>query len=210
MARYLDSRCKLCRRAGEKLFLKGDRCATPKCAVVRRAYPPGVHGSKRRRMGSEFSQQLAVKQKIKRAYGLLEKQFKKYFQEVRRKTGVTGDLLIQRLESRLDNIVYRAGFASSRQQARQLVEHSHFSVNGKRMNVPSYEVKIGDVIEVKPAKLNKEYFKKAEEVMAGKKDVPAWLEVEAKNKTIKMKSKPTREDFGMNLDIQMVIEYYSR
>jgi small subunit ribosomal protein S4 len=210
MARNLSPKCKLCRRAGEKLFLKGDRCGTPKCSIVRRSYPPGVHGSKSRRQGSEFGQQLATKQKIKRVYGILEKQFKKYYQEVKRKTGVTGDLLIQKLESRLDNIVFRSGYAANRVQARQLVKHAHFLLNGKRMNIPSYEMKIGDVLTVKKNKLANEYFKKINETIAGKKDVPVWINVDAGEKSITMKARPTRDDFGVNADIKMVIEYYSR
>jgi len=211
MARNLSPKCKLCRRAGEKLFLKGDRCGTPKCAMVRRAYPPGVHGQKkRRRARSEFGEQLAMKQKIKRIYGVLEKQLKKYFKDVKNKPGVTGDLLMQKLEMRLDNANFRAGFATSRQQARQLVRHSHFTVNGKRMNMPSYEVKVGDVIGVKAGKLKKEYFKNTEEAMAGRQNVLGWLEVDIQQKMIKIKSKPTKDDVGMELDVQMAIEYYSR
>ncbi|MDI6777820.1 MAG: 30S ribosomal protein S4 [Patescibacteria group bacterium] len=206
----LTPKCKLCRRAGEKLFLKGDRCGTPKCAMIRRAYPPGRHGSKRRRAGSEFGQQLAVKQKIKRVYGILEKQFKKYYQEAKGKTGVTGDLLIQKLESRLDNVMYRSGFASNRVQARQLVRHSHFSVNGKRMNIPSYEVKTGDEIQLKEGKQGKEYYKRIAEALSEKKDVPNWLELDTGKKSVKMKAKPSKDDFAVNADIQMVIEYYSR
>jgi len=211
MARNLSPKCKLCRRAGEKLFLKGDRCGTPKCAMVRRAYPPGVHGQKkRRRARSEFGEQLAMKQKINRIYGVLEKQLKKYFKDVKNKPGVTGDLLMQKLEMRLDNVIFRAGFATSRQQARQLVRHSHFTVNGKRMNMPSYEVKVGDVIGVKAGKLKKEYFKNTEEAMAGRQNVLGWLEVDIQQKMIKIKSKPTKDDVGMELDVQMAIEYYSR
>jgi len=211
MARNLSPKCKLCRRAGEKLFLKGDRCGMPKCAMVRRAYPPGVHGQKkRRRARSEFGEQLAMKQKIKRIYGVLEKQLKKYFKDVKNKPGVTGDLLMQKLEMRLDNVIFRAGFATSRQQARQLVRHSHFTVNGKRMNMPSYEVKVGDVIGVKAGKLKKEYFKNTEEAMAGRQNVLGWLEVDIQQKMIKIKSKPTKDDVGMELDVQMAIEYYSR
>jgi len=179
--------------------------------MVRRAYPPGVHGQKkRRRARSEFGEQLAMKQKIKRIYGVLEKQLKKYFKDVKNKPGVTGDLLMQKLEMRLDNVIFRAGFATSRQQARQLVRHSHFTVNGKRMNMPSYEVKVGDVIGVKAGKLKKEYFKNTEEAMAGRQNVLGWLEVDIQQKMIKIKSKPTKDDVGMELDVQMAIEYYSR
>lgn len=210
MARNLSPKCKLCRRAGEKLFLKGDRCSTPKCAMVRRAYPPGVHGQKRRRARSEFGEQLAMKQKIKRIYGVLEKQLKKYFKDVKNKSGVTGDLLMQKLEMRLDNVIFRAGFAASRQQARQLVRHSHFAVSGKRMSVPSCEVKVGDVVEIKAGKLKKEYFKNIQELMKSKQNIPAWLEADTQKMSIKIKSKPARDDIGMELDVQMAIEYYSR
>jgi len=151
-----------------------------------------------------------MKQKIKRIYGVLEKQLKKYFKDVKNKPGVTGDLLMQKLEMRLDNVIFRAGFATSRQQARQLVRHSHFTVNGKRMNMPSYEVKVGDVIGVKAGKLKKEYFKNTEEAMAGRQNVLGWLEVDIQQKMIKIKSKPTKDDVGMELDVQMAIEYYSR
>jgi small subunit ribosomal protein S4 len=178
--------------------------------MVRKAYPPGMHGQKSRRSRSEFGEQLATKQKIKRIYGVLEKQLKKYFKDVKNKPGVTGDLLTQKLEMRLDNVVFRSGFATSRQQARQLVRHSHFTLNGKRTNLPSREVKVGDTIGVKTGKLRKEYFKSTEEAIAGKQNVPGWLEVDAKEKTIKIKSKPTKDDLGMELDVQMAVEYYSR
>lgn len=212
MARDLSNKCKLCRRAGEKLFLKGERCYTPKCAIIRRAYPPGVHGKKSRRNQSEFGQQLAMKQKMKRVYGVLEKQFKKYFAEVKDKPGVTGDLLLQKLETRLDNVIFRAGFASNRRQSRQLVSHSHILVNGKRVNVPSFEVKVGQLIEVKPNKVSKIYFRQLDEILEGKKDagVPGWLKLDTEKMTITIKSKPTKEHVGMNLDVQMVVEYYSR
>ena len=212
MARNLSPKCKLCRRAGEKLFLKGDRCGTPKCAMVRRAYPPGMHGSKSRRMGSEFGQQLAVKQKIKRIYGVLERQLKKYFKEVKNKPGVAGDLLMQKLEMRLDNIIFRAGFAESRALARQLIKHSFFLVNGKSVNIPSYEGKIGDVIQVKEVKKGKEYLKqlveqKQESQTAGSS---SWLEVNFRDLSIQVKNKPVKEDFGIGIDAQMVVEFYSR
>jgi small subunit ribosomal protein S4 len=212
MARDLTNKCKLCRRAGEKLFLKGDRCGTPKCSIVRRAYPPGVHGAKGKRNQSEFGQQLAMKQKMKRVYGILERQFKKYFTEVKDKQGVTGDLLLQKLEARLDNVIYRAGFAANRRLSRQLVRHSHFTVNGKKVNIPSFEVKVGDFIQIKPTKTGKPYFKQLDEIIEGKKGVgvPAWLEVDSAKKTITIKSKSTRDDIGMNLDAQMVVEFYSR
>jgi small subunit ribosomal protein S4 len=179
---------------------------------VRRAYPPGVHGAKGKRNQSEFGQQLAMKQKMKRVYGILERQFKKYFTEVKDKQGVTGDLLLQKLESRLDNVIYRAGFAANRRLSRQLVRHSHFIVNGKRVNIPSFESKVGDLIQIKSTKTGKAYFKQLDEIIEGKKElgVPAWLEVDSAKKTITIKSKPMRDDVGMNLDAQMVVEFYSR
>lgn len=213
MARHLDSKCKLCRRAGEKLFLKGDRCLTPKCAIARRPYAPGVHGNNPRRGGgSEFGRQLAMKQKIKRLYGVYERQFRHHFDEVKHKEGIVGDLLLARLERRLDNVVYRLGFAPSRAAARQLVSHKMFSVNGKRLNVPSAEVKVGDVIEVKASKQDKEYWKLLTESIRNKKDVPTWLELDAAKWTGKMIALPNRDEIGVGVQInpQMVVEYYSK
>ncbi|MDP1845856.1 MAG: 30S ribosomal protein S4 [Candidatus Moranbacteria bacterium] len=212
MSSNSNKKCRLCRRAKEKLFLKGDRCGTPKCAMVRRAYPPGVHGAKGKKALSEFGQQLLMKQKIKRIYNVLERQFKKYFKEVQNKPGVTGDLLLQKLEMRLDNAVYRAGLAASRRQARQIVMHSHFFVNGKRVNIPSYEVKAGDLVEVKQNKINKGYFLKTAEILKGKKGMklPSWFEVNTEKMSILIKSKPAKEDLNIDVDAQMVVEYYSR
>lgn len=180
--------------------------------MVRRAYPPGMHGQRGKRNQSEFGQQLAMKQKIKRVYGVLERQFKKYFVEVKDKPGVTGDLLLQKLEMRLDNVIMRSGFAANRRQARQLVRHSHFTVNSKRVNIPSFEVKVADLIEVKKSKKEKTYFKQLDEILAGRKSAgfPGWLEVNAENKSIKIKAKPSKDDVGINLDAQIVVEYYSR
>ncbi len=212
MPQDLNKKCRLCRRAKEKLFLKGDRCGTPKCAMVRRAYPPGVHGAKGKRPSSEFGQQLLMKQKIKRIYNVLERQFKKYFKEVQSKPGVTGDLLLQKLEMRLDNVVYRAGLASNRRQARQIVSHSHLLINGKRVNIPSYEVKVGDLIEIKPSKRNKEFFLRMAEALKGRKDakVPGWLEINPGKMSVLIKSKLGKEDLNIDVDAQMVVEYYSR
>jgi len=212
MARDLTNKCKLCRRAGEKLFLKGERCGTPKCAIIRRAYPPGVHGAKGKRNPSEFGQQLAMKQKMKRVYGVLERQFKKYFVAVKEKPGITGDLLLQKLELRLDNAIYRAGFAPNRRLARQLVRHSHFLVNGKRVNIPSYEVKVGDEVAVKENKANKNYFQQIREIIKEKKagDAPGWIELLPEKNAFKIKSLPARENIDLNLDAQMVVEFYSR
>lgn len=213
MARILPPKCKLCRRAGEKLFLKGDRCGTPKCAMVRRAYPPGAHGTKKgRRPRSEFGEQLAMKQKIKRIYGILERQLKKYFQEVKKKSGITGDLLMQKLEMRLDNVVFRAGFSKSRSYARQLVKHSFFLVNGKPVNIPSFAARVGDIIQIKENKKNTECIKqlteeKKAEQLTGHAN---WLNVFPEKLEIEVKEKPTREDFGIGIDAQMVVEFYSR
>ena len=212
MSRDISPQCKLCRRAGEKLFLKGDRCGKPNCAMVRRPYPPGANGSKRKRPSSEFGQQLAVKQKIKRIYGVREKPFKKCFKEVKDKQGVTGDLLMQKLEMRLDNVIYRTGFAANRRQARQLVKHSHFIVSGKRVNIPSFSVKIGEIIEIKPSKQKKNYFNELATIIRGKEfqGVPNWLALDAEKMSIEVKNKPTKDDIGIDVDAQMVVEYYSR
>ncbi|MFA5925494.1 MAG: 30S ribosomal protein S4 [Parcubacteria group bacterium] len=212
MPQDLNKKCRLCRRAKEKLFLKGDRCGTPKCAMVRRAYPPGVHGAKGKRMSSEYGQQLLMKQKIKRIYNVLERQFKKYFKEVQNKQGVTGDLLLQKLEMRLDNVIYRAALASNRRQARQMVSHSHFSVNGKRVNVPSFEVKPNDLVEVKQSKKSKGFFVKLAESLKNREGMkkPGWLEVNDEKMTVLVKSRPTKDDLSVDVDAQMVVEYYSR
>lgn len=210
MAKNLDSKCKLCRRAGEKLFLKGDRCFSPKCAMVRRPYPPGIHGNTPRRGGSEYGKQLSMKQKIKRIYGVFERQFRHHFEESKLREGVTGDLLLERLERRLDNVVYRLGFANSRTQARQLVSHNFFTVNDKRMNIPSYETRVGDIVKLKPTKENKTFMKNQMEILKNKKDVPHWLVLDATTLTGTIAARPTREDVGIGVDAQMVVEYYSK
>lgn len=210
MARSIDAKCRKCRRAGEKLFLKGDRCFTPKCGVVRRASAPGVHGKKSVRNLSEYGTQLAAKQKIKRIYGVLERQFRKHFEEVEGKTGSTGDLLLTRLEMRLDNAVYRMGFASSRSQARQLVSHGLISVNGKKLTIPSYEVKMGNVISINPNRKEKNYFKNLAQVIKNKKDFPAWINFDEQSWEGKITGTPGKNDTGVNVDAQAVVEYYSR
>lgn len=210
MAKNLDSKCKLCRRAGEKLFLKGDRCLSPKCAVVRRPYAPGIHGHNPSRGGSEFGRQLAMKQKIKRLYGVMERQFRHHFDEVKKRPGITGDQLLSRLERRLDNVVYRLGFAASRVQAKQLVSHKMFEVNGKRMNIPSCEVNVGDVIVLKQTKREKTYFKNLTETLKNKKDISHWLELDAEKLSGKVIAEPSREDVGVSVNPQMVVEYYSK
>ncbi|NTW15794.1 MAG: 30S ribosomal protein S4 [Candidatus Moranbacteria bacterium] len=209
MARITD-KCRLCRRAGEKLFLKGDRCFSQKCAMVRRPTAPGQHGAKPSRSGSEFGRQLAMKQRIKRVYGVMERQFRRHFEEATKRKGIVGNELLGRLERRLDNVVYRMGFAPSRAQARQLVSHNCFFVNGRRMNVPSFEVCPGDVVSVKDGKRDRNYFKELPEKLATKKDVPKWLEVDAAKLEGKVVSLPSREDVEVNVDPQLVVEYYSK
>lgn len=210
MARNLDSKCRKCRRAGEKLFLKGDRCLSPKCAMIRKPYPPGVHGKSISRNASEYGKQLAMKQKIKRIYGILERQFRRHFEEARRKQGVTGDLLIARLEMRLDSVVYRLGLAASRSLARQLVRHGLISVNGKKVNIPSFEVKIGDKIAVRKEKMEKNYIKNQKVVMKNKKDFPSWLRFDGSRMEAEVIGMPTKEEAGGNIDPQLVVEFYSR
>lgn len=210
MARDINAKCRKCRRAGEKLFLKGDRCYSPKCGVVRKSYAPGMHGKKMGRGASEYGKQLAVKQKIKRIYGVLEKQFRKHFEEVRGKRGITGDLLLKRLEMRLDNVVYRMGLASSRTQARQLVNHGLVAVNGKKVDIPSFEVRIGQVVGANPGKTNKNYFKNIEQALKNKKDFPAWINFDSSSLEGKIVGDPQKAEIGINIDAQVVVEYYSR
>jgi small subunit ribosomal protein S4 len=210
MANTIDAKCRKCRRAGEKLFLKGDRCYGPKCGVVRKAYAPGVHGKRISRGKSEYGVQLAVKQKIKRIYGVLERQFRHHFEEVAGKKGITGDLLLKRLETRLDNVVFRLGFASSRSQARQLVNHGLVAVNGKKVDIPSYEVKMGQTIGINPTKKDKNYFKNIEQSIKNKKDFPSWISFDSGKMEGKIAGEPKREEMGINLDAQVVVEYYSR
>jgi small subunit ribosomal protein S4 len=210
MARNLDSKCRKCRRAGEKLFLKGDRCFLPKCAIVRRPYAPGVHGKKSSRAQSEYGRQLAMKQRIKRIYGVMERQFRKHYEEIENKQGVVGDLLMARLEMRLDNVVYQLGFASSRSLARQLVNHGAILVNGKKVDIPSFHVKVNDTISIKENKKNNEYFKNQIGVLKNKKNFPAWVSFDNSKLEGRVVSVPTRDQIGINVDPKMVIEYYSR
>ncbi|MFA5993418.1 MAG: 30S ribosomal protein S4 [Parcubacteria group bacterium] len=210
MARDTKAKCRKCRRAGEKLFLKGDRCSTGNCGMVKRAYAPGVHGKKVSRGQSEYGTQLSAKQKIRRIYGVLERQFRKHFDEVSHKEGITGDLLLTRLEMRLDSIVYRAGFAVSRAQARQIVNHGLISVNGKKMTIPSAEVKVGDMIAINATKKEKNYFKNIAAVIKNKKDFPSWISFDTAKMEAKVNSAPTRDEIGINVDTQIIVEYYSR
>ena len=209
MARYTGESCRVCRREGEKLFLKGSRCYTDKCAITRRAYAPGQHGQKRKKQ-SEYGMQLREKQKAKSFYGVLESQFRKYFEEASRRKGVTGTNLLQILESRLDNVVYRLGFATSRAQARQLVRHGHFTVNGVKVNIPSYLTKIGDEIKVKEASANSEIFKQIVEENEKGRPVPAWLESNLAGRTGKIVAVPAREDIDLPVQEHLIVELYSK
>lgn len=211
MARYIDSVCKLCRREGEKLFLKGDRCFSPKCAVERRSYPPGAHGRQGqfRRKDSDYGMQLREKQKARRLYGVFERQFRRYFREAQRQKGLTGINLLILLESRLDNVIYRLGLASSRPQARQLVSHGHFEVNGQKTNISSFLVNEGDIISVRESSKKLDYFKQvAKDVDEGR--VPNWLSLNAKELSGRVVSAPTREHIDVTLNEQLIVEFYSR
>ena len=209
MARYIDSVCRLCRREGMKLFLKGDRCYTDKCAIEKRSYPPGQHGSSFRRKISEFGQQLREKQKVKRIYGVLERQFRRIFAEAERRKGMTGEALLQLLELRLDNVVYRVGFASSRAEARQFVGHGHILVNGKKATIPSMLVRVTDQISVREKSRQIPQIVSAMEA-AMRKGTTSWLEVDAKNLTAKVVSEPKREEITLPIQEQLIVELYSR
>ena len=211
MARYIGSVCVLCRREGEKLFLKGDRCMTPKCAIERRNYPPGPHGQSGsfRRKVSDYGTQLREKQKARRIYGVLERQFRRYFQEASKTTGVTGATLLQYLETRLDNVVYRLGFAASRKQARQLVLHGHFQVNGKKATVPSFLLKPGDTVSVVEPSRKSPFFEGIAKELSHQQ-MPEWLTLDAPNFSGSVVSLPTRAQIETPLKEQLIVEYYSR
>ena len=208
MARYRDAVCKLCRREGMKLFLKGDRCYTTKCAIEKRNYAPGEHGQ-RRSKPSEYGLQLREKQKMKRIYGLLETQFRNYFRRAARQKGVTADNLIRFLELRLDSVVHRVGFAASRAQARQLVRHRHFLVNGRRVDIPSYHLKMGDVVELHPQRRDLVVFQAAQE-SAKKRPAPGWLELDAATGKVTVRSLPAREDLPVPVQEQLIVALYSK
>ncbi|MCL2539999.1 MAG: 30S ribosomal protein S4 [Firmicutes bacterium] len=208
MAKYTEADCKLCRREGCKLFLKGDRCVTSKCAIEKRPMVPGQHGAAAvKKKPTGYSLQLREKQKVKRAYGILERQFKNYYQAAKRSKGATGEVMLSLLERRLDNVVYRLGFGVSRGQARQLVNHGHFTVNGKNVNVPSYSVKLGDTISVKESDKNLELFK---EIKGSKIITPKWLEVDTKALSGKVTALPMRDDIDLSISEHLIIELYSR
>lgn len=212
MARHIDAVCKLCRREGQKLFLKGERCLSPKCAIENRNFIPGDHGRKAtfRKKSSDFGTQLREKQKARRIYGVMEKQFRRYFKEANRRTGMTGANLLTMLESRLDNVVYRLGFADSRAQARQLVRHGHFLVNGTRTDIPSLQLKVSDAVAVRPNSRNATYFKERAQMMQGRRNTPAWLNVNLSEMGGSMVNNPSREDIEIPLNEQLIVEYYSR
>jgi small subunit ribosomal protein S4 len=211
MARHTDAVCRLCRREGMKLYLKGDRCLSPKCAIEKKNNPPGMHGRKAtfRRKTSDYGLQLREKQKARRVYGVMERQFRRYFSEASRRKGMTGAQLLTILESRLDNVVYRLGFADSRAQARQLVRHGHISLNGRRTNIPSALVSVGDKVSVYETSRSKVYFKDRTQVMEGTR-VPAWLNLDLAAMGGSVVAAPAREDVEIPLNEQLIVEYYNR
>ena len=213
MARYTGPVCKLCRREGEKLFLKGARCLSPKCAVERRAYPPGQHGRDaqyKRGRGSDYALQLREKQKARRIYGVLERQFRRYVREALRRPGLTGSNLLSLLETRLDNIVYRLGWADSRAHARQMVTHGHITVNGRRTSIPSYMVRPSDVIGIREGSRKRTYFKELSAYMEDRPPAPDWLTVDPASLKGTVMRLPERRDIDMPLNEQLIVEYYSR
>ena len=209
MARYTGAVCRLCRREGQKLFLKGDRCYTEKCALERRSYAPGQHGNARNKKRSEYGQQLREKQKARRYYGVLESQFESYFEMASKHKGMTGENLLAILESRLDNVVYRLGFAMSRAEARQLVRHGHFTVDGKKVNIPSFLVKTGMTIELAENSRSLDKIKGSLEANASRV-VPKWLDFDAKNVVAKVVAVPAREDIDLPIEEHLIVELYSK
>ncbi|MEG1240296.1 MAG: 30S ribosomal protein S4 [Oscillospiraceae bacterium] len=209
MARYTGAVCRQCRREGQKLFLKGDRCYTDKCAFDRRPFAPGMHGQGRNKKVSEYGMQLREKQKARRYYGVLESQFHKYYLMASARKGVTGENLLSILESRLDNVVYRLGFAMSRPEARQLVNHGHFTVNGKKVDIPSYLVKPGEVIALKETSRSMDKFKSAME-SNGSRQAPKWLDFDKTNLSAKVVALPQREDIDLPIAEHLIVELYSK
>lgn len=208
MARYTEALCRICRREGEKLFLKGDRCYTEKCALERRKYPPGQHGQARRKI-SDYGIQLREKQKVRKTYGLLERQFRRYFHAAERSKGITGEVLLQLLETRFDNIIYRMGFACNRRKARQLISHGHFLVNGRKVNIPSYVVKGGDLIEVKESSRDiPEIIDSLSKVEH--RGIPGWIEVDSTSFRGKVLRVPSRDEIQLPVQEQLIVELYSK
>ena len=208
MAKYTDSKCRLCRREGEKLFLKGEKCYTAKCAMEKRAYPPGQHGQRRSRL-TDYALQLREKQKLRRTYGILEKQFRGYYTEAARIKGSTGENLLQLLECRLDNVVYRMGFSASRSEARQLVRHNGIIVNGQRVNIPSFQIKANDIIEVKESAKSQTRIKAALDFVE-QRGLPEWLELDSKKMQGTFKVMPERSDLPAEINEHLVVELYSK
>jgi small subunit ribosomal protein S4 len=211
MARYIGGACKLCRREGEKLFLKGDRCSSPKCAFERRPYPGGQHGKQAqfRRKTSDYSRQLRAKQKARRVYGVMERQFRRYFAEASQQRGMTGANLLTMLESRLDSVVYRLGFATSRAQARQLVRHGHFDVNGHKVDIPSYVVRLGDVVAVRAGSRQNIFFRGLADELQHRA-APEWLTRDDEALSGRVLALPARGDISVDIQEQLIVEYYSR
>jgi len=211
MARYTGPVCRLCRREERKLFLKGERCLSPKCALERRSYPPGQHGSGQqwRRKESDYAMQLREKQRARRIYGVLERQFRRYFEEAERRPGLTGENLLSMLEMRLDNVVYRMGLADSRAQARQLVQHGHIQVNGRKTNIPSALVRPGDEISITEHAAKLTYFKDRADVLQ-RHHPPDWLSVDPQKMKAKVLEVPSRDQIDTTLNEQLIVEYYSR
>jgi small subunit ribosomal protein S4 len=210
VSRYIGAVCRLCRRSGEKLYFKGDRCYTEKCAIERRKYPPGQHGQGRGKL-SDYGVQLMQKQKVRRPYGLAERQFRKYFQEAERRKGVTGEVLLQLLECRLDNIVSRMGFSGNKRQARQLISHGHFLVNGKPVNIPSYTVKAGDIVEVKESSREMNAVRESLDKVVHR-GLPTWIEMDFEKFKGKVLQIPSREEIQLPFEVQeqLIVELYSR
>ena len=206
MAKYTEADCRLCRREGVKLFLKGERCLSKKCAMEKRPVIPGQHGQGRKKV-TEYGRQLREKQKVKRAYGILEKQMRAYYEEAERVSGVTGETMLSLIERRLDNVVFRMGIGASRAEARQIVNHGHICVNGKRVDIPSYQVKAGDIISIKENKRNIEMFKALKEV---KVVLPKWLEFDATKLEGKVIDLPKRDDIDLTIEEHLIVEHYSR
>jgi len=209
MARYLGAVCRLCRREGMKLFLKGERCYTDKCAIEKRNVPPGQHGRARKAKMVGYGVQLREKQKVKRTYGILENQFRRYFEAADRQKGITGQLLLQMLERRLDNVVYRLGFATSRPQARQLVRHGHFTVNGRKVDIPSFAVRLGDTIAVRSTSATNATIQHATEEVKGR-GVPEWLLLDLGALSGRISTLPTREQINLPVEEQLIVELYSK
>jgi small subunit ribosomal protein S4 len=212
MSKYIGPVCRLCRREGEKLYLKGERCMSPKCAIERRNFPPGQHGKEgqfKRNRSSDYLQQLREKQKARRVYGVLEAQFRRYYKQALKSRGVTGQVLLQLLERRLDNVVYRMGYAVNRAQARNLVTHGHFNVNGRRTDVPSLIIEPGDVVEVRPGSQKRTYFRDLK-AGDGNRSVPGWLSADMSRLSGQVLRLPSREEIDANLNEQLIVEYYSR